>query len=50
MLRFAQVLAIIYISVTVSDMVTFYLGVALRHGFLKSAEEQAYSGACEQNS
>jgi hypothetical protein len=30
------VLAIIYLGVTVSDMITFYVGVALRHGLFKS--------------
>lgn len=38
----AQVLAIIYFGVTVSDMVTFYIGVALRTGFFKSMKNNLF--------
>ena len=39
---FGKVLAIIYLGVTVSDMVTFGVGVALRHGFFNSLKNNLF--------
>lgn len=38
----AQVLAIIYVGVTVSDMLTFYVGVACRNGFFNSLKKNLF--------
>lgn len=40
--RTPQVLAIVYVGVTVSDMVTFYLGAALRRGLFKSMKQRLF--------
>lgn len=41
----AYVLAIIYFGVVVSDMLTFYMGVALQKGFFKSLEKSLFSNS-----
>lgn len=38
----AQVLLIIYLGVTISDMVTFFLGVGLRRGLFKSLKSKLF--------
>jgi membrane protein DedA with SNARE-associated domain len=38
----ARVLAIVYIGVTVSDMVTFFLGSALRRGLFKTLKQRLF--------
>ncbi len=37
-----QVLAIVYIGVTVSDMVTFFLGSALRRGLFRTLKQRLF--------
>ena len=37
-----KVLAIIYVGVTVSDMVTFAVGVALRHGLFNTLKKSLF--------
>lgn len=41
----AYVLGIIYFGVVVSDLVTFYLGVALQKGFFKKMKESLFSNS-----
>ncbi|KAL3137315.1 hypothetical protein ABBQ32_006855 [Trebouxia sp. C0010 RCD-2024] len=41
----AYVLGIIYFGVVVSDMLTFYLGVALQKGFFKSLKKSLFSNS-----